>query len=152
MKRLTALLISLWLGMQIGFGYVVAPILFNVLENQSAGKIAGMLFHVSNGLGLLAWALAFLVCRSTGGYHSWDNHSSGGHTRKWIALLIALLAINEFVFAPIIAALKAGDTHILVTWLGGSFGKWHGISSVLHLVEGLIGFGLCIKLLRLETR
>lgn len=152
MKRLTALLISLWLGMQIGFGYVVAPILFNVLEKEVAGKIAGMLFHISNGLGLLAWALAFLVCRNKSAYSSWDDRPSGGHTRKWIVLLIALLATNEFLFAPVIAALKAGETHFLVTWFGGTFGKWHGTSSVLHLVEGLIGFGLCIKLLRLETR
>lgn len=149
MKRLTALLISLWLGMQIGFGYVAAPILFNVLENAPAGKVAGMLFHVSNGLGLVAWTCAFFACRPTS--YGWGN-SSGGHTRKWIVLLIVLLAINEFLFAPVIAALKAGDTHFLVTWFGGSFGKWHGSSSVLHLVEGVIGLGLCIKLLRVEVR
>lgn len=149
MKRLTALLISLWLGMQIGFGYVAAPILFNVLDNVSAGKVAGMLFHVSNGLGLLAWIFAFFSCKPN--HYGWGN-TGGGHTRKWIVLLIILLATNEFLFAPVIAALKTNQTHLLVTWLGGSFGKWHGISSVLHLVEGVLGLGLCIKLLRIEVR
>lgn len=148
MKRFSALLISLWFGMQIGFGYIATLILFDQLDNATAGKIAGSLFHVSNGLGIFAWIIAFFNCRPQ---HNHWGRSGGKHTRKWIVLLLILLMINEFVMSPAIVTLRDGGEHLLVSWIGGSFGKWHGISQVIHLVEGLIGLGLVIKLLRLEN-
>ena len=55
MKRVAALLMSVWLGVQIGVGYVVAPILFANLEKMQAGQLAGELFHIVHYLGLFAW-------------------------------------------------------------------------------------------------
>lgn len=147
MKRLAALCVSVWLGAQIGFGYVVAPILFANLDKQLAGQVAGQLFHLSNYAGLLAWGLTWLAMRRQSG---WSQSGLRTWTRRWLLILLCLFAISEWAITPTIAALKAGDLSLLASWLGGSFKVWHGVSSMFHLAQSIIGIGLMVKLLRLS--
>ncbi len=144
MRRVIALLTAMWFGMHIGFGYLAAPVLFNNLERLQAGNIAGTLFHWSNWLGLVAWAMAFILCRQ-------DKTRSRYRRLKthWgVACLWLLLAANEFLMTPVIEALKTNQTNWLHDLIGGSFGMWHGISSVIHLIASVIGLVLCIMLVR----
>ena len=62
-------------------------------------------------------------------------------------LLLTLLAANQFLIAPVIAAHKAGTGNWLLSLAGGSFGIWHGISSLIYLACGLIGAGLLLRYL-----
>ena len=149
MKRFTALLISLWLGMQLGF-FAASAVLFNQLDKADAGRIAGILFHIANLTGLLAWGAAFWVCRANRDWGS--SFSENRPTRRWIALLLALLALSQFLLNPAIHALKTGESHFLVRLVGGSFGTWHGSSYMVSLLMSIIGLGLCIRLLRLDVR
>lgn len=144
MRRLAALLAALWLGMQIGFGYIAAPILFARLEKITAGNIAGSLFHAVNWLGLAAWLLIWFIWRA-------DNRRRyrPGRSHWWAGVLLGLTAFNEFLMTPVIEALKTGGTHWLHNLLGGGFGIWHGMSSMVYLAASLLGFVLCILLLRL---
>lgn len=144
MSRFVALLSAIWLGMHIGFGYLVAPVLFQHLPRMQAGQLAGILFHWSNWLGLVAWALAFFVCRQD----KIRNHYRKINTHRGVMLLWMLLAINEFVMTPVIEALKTNQTHWLHNLLGGGFGMWHGLSSVVHLLATLVGLVLCFMVLR----
>ncbi|MDO5356406.1 MAG: DUF4149 domain-containing protein [Conchiformibius sp.] len=149
MKRLSALLISLWLGMQIGF-FAASLVLFNQLDKTDAGRIAGILFQIANLTGLAAWCLVWLVCRGNGAWGNpfWQERQP---PRRWIALMIVLLAVSQFLLNPVIAALKAGGRHFLTDWFGGTFGTWHGASYMLYLVISLLGLILSIRLLRLEA-
>ena len=114
MKRVAALLMSVWLGVQISVGYVVAPILFANLEKMQAGQLAGELFHIVHYLGLFAWGWAFMAVGRTS---AWEHGSANKHTRKWIGLLLVLILISEFLFAPTIAALKNNQHHFWSTGL-----------------------------------
>ncbi|WP_049254114.1 DUF4149 domain-containing protein [Neisseria elongata] len=147
MNRLCALLTGLWLGMQIMAGYVAAPILFERFGKQEAGNIAGVLFSINNYFGLLAWAMAWLVVRSNSNRLFSNN---GKVAPKFIILLLLLTAANQFLMTPVIAAHKAGTENWLLSLLGGSFGMWHGISSVIYLVCSFLGLGLLLRYLKFE--
>lgn len=146
MKRLAAMCMSVWLGVQIGFGYVVAPILFANLDKQMAGQLAGQLFHVSHYVGLVAWILTWLAVGRTSG---WSQGKLSKNARRFLLILLGLLAVSEWLITPTIAALKAGEVPFLVQIFGGNFGVWHGVSSVFYLAQTLVGGGLMVKLLRL---
>ena len=148
MNRLCALLTSLWLGMQVMAGYVAAPILFERLGKQVAGNIAGVLFSINNYFGLLAWIVAWLVVRSS------QNRSLNNNDKvapKFIILLLLLTASNQFLISPVIAAHKTGTANWLLSLLGGSFGMWHGISSIIYLVCSVLGLGLLWRYLKFEN-
>ena len=147
MNRLCALLTSLWLGMQVMAGYVAAPILFERLGKQEAGNIAGMLFSINNYFGLLAWTVAWLVVRSNRNRSFSDNCKA---VPKFIILLLLLTASNQFLISPVIAAHKTGTANWLLSLLGGSFGMWHGISSIIYLVCSVLGLGLLWRYLKFE--
>ena len=145
MNRLCALLTSLWLGMQVMAGYIAAPILFERLGKQEAGNIAGMLFSINNYFGLLAWTVAWLVVRSNRNRSFSDNCKAAP---KFIILLLLLTASNQFLISPVIAAHKTGTANWLLSLLGGSFGMWHGISSIIYLVCSVLGLGLLWRYLK----
>ncbi len=147
MNRLCALLTSLWLGMQVMAGYVAAPILFERLGKQEAGNIAGVLFSINNYFGLLAWTMAWLVVRSS---QNRSLNNNGKAAPKFIILLLLLTASNQFLISPVIAAHKTGTANWLLSLLGGSFGMWHGISSIIYLVCSVLGLGLLWRYLKFE--
>ena len=148
MNRLCALLTGLWLGMQIMAGYVAAPILFERLGKQEAGNIAGVLFSINNYFGLLAWTVAWLVVRSE---RNRSLNNNGKVAPKFIILLLLLTASNQFLISPVIAAHKTGTANWLLSLLGGSFGMWHGISSIIYLVCSVLGLGLLWRYLKFEN-
>ena len=148
MNRLCTLLTSLWLGMQVMAGYVAAPILFERLGKQEAGNIAGVLFSINNYFGLLAWIMAWLVVRSNRNRSFSDNCKAAP---KFIILLLLLTASNQFLISPVIAAHKTGTANWLLSLLGGSFGMWHGISSIIYLVCSVLGLGLLWRYLKFEN-
>ena len=146
MQKLAAVLAGIWLGFQLGAGYVAAPLLFQNLDRMQAGALAGVLFEVAAYFGLAVWVLVLAV------YKSRARRGYGrAYTPKWMVLLLVLLAANQFLITPAIMALKAGEAHWLPALLGGSFGRWHGVSSVVYMVCSLIGLGLVFRLLKLDA-
>ena len=51
---------ALWVGGMWFAGYVVAPVLFNLLDKQSAGNIAGQIFTVTSYIGLFCGSVLLL--------------------------------------------------------------------------------------------
>ncbi|MDK4689541.1 DUF4149 domain-containing protein [Kingella negevensis] len=152
MRRLSALLISIWLGVHIGFG-IAAYNIFSKLSHLSdgkilAGNIAGVLFSIVNWFGLLAWLLVFIIARQDNQRRSYDK----SRIPAWTIVLLVLIAVNQFLFSPVIAALKTQQSNWLHSLIGGGFGMWHGLSYVIYMIAGLVGLGLCIRLLRLDEQ
>lgn len=147
MKKLAGVLAAAWLGLQLGVGYLVAPVLFQNLERVKAGELAGVLFAVTAYIGLAVWLLVYFAGRQEA-----KRAHGRSHTGKWIWLLLALLAVNQFLVTPVIEAHKTGTANWLLTLLGGSFGRWHGVSTVIYMVCSLLGLGLVFRLVKMEWR
>ena len=101
MRRFTALLISVWLGLHIGFGFIAAPVAFNSLHQlangrQMAGDIAGMLFHCADLFGIVAWLFAAVITRQD----SRLNYNVKSRTPAWINVLLICLAVNGIFVCP----------------------------------------------------
>ncbi len=146
MRRLSdslyVLLITLWVGGLWAVGYIVAPVLFQQLpDRQMAGQIAGRLFELIAvvGLSVGAYLLAFLIAR-------W-----GGAVIKrsvfWIVLVMLLMAVMHlFGIQPLMAQLKldALPRDVMESVLRDRFATWHGISSILYLMQSLLGLWLAL--------
>ncbi len=96
-------LIALWVGgMWIG-GYLVAPLLFNLLENRPlAGTVAGAMVSVIDRVGLVCGlALVGLALWRAG--HRWLRQ-----WRAWmLGAMLALIVVGEFVLLPLIQNMHA---------------------------------------------
>ncbi|MCP2040201.1 putative membrane protein YedE/YeeE [Neisseria sp. HSC-16F19] len=147
LTRLLAVLLGIWLGAQLVLGYVAAPVLFAHLPRLQAGHIAGVLFSIQSYFGLAVWALAAYVGRTQQARSLLKSRSL-----KLMAVLWALLAVNEWLVTPVINALKTGGSHWLLALTGGSFGLWHGVASSLYLLVSLLGLYLVARWLRFEWR
>lgn len=134
------LLLTLWVGGMWCIGYIVAPLLFAVVaERQLAGMIAGKMFDAIHIIGLMCGALLLLgACAGLG----------KAALRDWrIGVLLAMLAIivlSQWGIRPEMMELKQQD-YLADPALKAEFAKWHGISSVLYLINSLLGLLLVIK-------
>ena len=125
LRKISLYAATVWLGIQIAGGLIM-----------QAGEIAGILFHIISWLGLIIWGILFLTHTKI-------------LTRLQTILLCTLLlsvAINQFLIAPVIEALKYGHEDWLLSLLGGSFGMWHGISSIVFMATALLSTALSWQL------
>ena len=149
MRRITALLISLWLGFHLSVGCVVAPLVSNQLNTSDNGKaladtLSGSLFHIANLFTLAVWLIVYFTARS-------DNRMAYHKSRTpfWAITLLVFTAINEWLITPVVAALRANQSNWLHNIIGGHVGTWNGISYIVYLLCSLVGLALAIQLLRL---
>lgn len=125
LRKISLYAATVWLGIQIAGGLIM-----------QAGEIADILFHIISWLGLIIWGILFLTHTKI-------------LTRLQTILLCTLLlsvAINQFLIAPVIDALKYGYEDWLLSLLGGSFGMWHGISSIVFMATALLSTALSWQL------
>lgn len=141
MRRLADALFSvsltLWVGGLWAIGYLVAPTLFTTLaDRQLAGMIAGKLFALIGwiGLGCSAYLMLFMLLRiGTGAFRRWTF---------WMILAMLLLTLASlFGVQPLMAQLKADalPREVMESVLRDRFVVWHGISSVLYLMQSALG-------------
>ena len=125
LRKISLYAATVWLGIQIAGGLIM-----------QAGEIAGILFHIISWLGLIIWGILFLT------------HTKILTLLQTILLCTLLLsvAINQFLIAPVIEALKYGYENWLLSLLGGSFGMWHGISSIVFMATALLSTALSWQL------
>lgn len=134
--------LTLWVGGLWAIGYIVAPTIFSTLaDRQLAGALAGKLFALIGwiGLGCAAYLLIFMLLRI----------GSAALKRGvfWLVFLMALLtAVSLFGIQPLLVQLKADalPREVMEGVLRDRFATWHGISSILYLLQSL--FGLLVVL------
>lgn len=134
--------ITLWVGGLWAIGYLVAPVLFsNLGDRQQAGMLAGKLFALIGWVGLAsaAYLLLFLISRF------------GAQVFKralfWLIVLMVLMAVaSQFGIQPLMAQLKADalPREVMESVLRDRFATWHGISSILYLIQSLLGLWVVI--------
>ncbi|MBI4742515.1 MAG: DUF4149 domain-containing protein [Betaproteobacteria bacterium] len=141
MRRLSDALfqiaLTLWVGGLWAVGTMVAPTLFSTLaDRQMAGMLAGKLFVLIGwvGLGCAAYMLVFMLLRvGAAAFKLW---------LFWMLLaMLALTAVSVFGIQPLMGQLKADalPREVMESLLRDRFAVWHGISSVLYLMQSVLG-------------
>ena len=146
-QRVFVYIFALWLGSLVTIGYVVAPVLFATLhDTQVAGMIAGQLFRIEGtislvlGVALIVFA-NLLVKRGLAHYKQ---------VRWYLLVMLIAAAIVAFILQPMMNAMReealAQGFPVMLSPLAASFGRLHGVSSVLYLIQTLLGLVLMWRL------
>ncbi len=141
-RHFATLSATLWVGGTWMLGYVVVPALFKVLpDRQLAGMVAGQLFTLLACIGI-ACALYLLLYRLQRFGRTALKQAA---FRITVAMLLLVLA-GQFVLQPILADLKAQalPLDVMKSALASQFMTWHGVSSILYLIQSLLGIALVL--------
>jgi len=136
-------LLALWVGGTWAIGYLAAPVLFHSLEDKAlAGQLAGEMFKwiAYCGMAAAAYLLVFRLSRFGGGAFR--------QAFFWIVVLMLLITLaGRFGIQPILEQLKdqALPQDVMQSLVRDRFQAWHGISSVLYLLQSLLGLALLAK-------
>jgi hypothetical protein len=134
---LYAIALTLWVGGLWAVGCIVAPVLFSTLGDRAlAGMVAGKLFTLIAliGIGCAAYLLLFRMVRFGAGCFK--------HGIFWLVLImLGLVIAGEFGVQPILAGLKtqALPKEVMESVFRDRFSTWHGVASVLYLIECALG-------------
>ena len=149
-EHLLVVLITLWAGALWSIGYIVAPVLFGMLSDRAlAGDIAGRLFARLGwiGVGCALYVLGFMLTR-----WRWRAFRSG---LFWlvVAMLLATFA-SQFGIQPLMAQMKADawPREVMDTVMRDRFATWHGVSSVLYLIQSVLALPLVLGVRKLLGR
>jgi len=124
---LERILLTLWVGSLWVTGFVVAPVLFALLDDRAlAGTLAGELFSIAAWIGLVAGSMLLMLNLLNYRVINWRGAVLAG--------MLLLVVVGQFVLAPMIAELRAQG-------LSGSsrFGQLHGLASVLFIATSVCG-------------
>ena len=141
-EHLYSIVIVLWVGAMWAVGYLVAPTLFHMLDDRMlAGKVAGQLFTYVAWLGMAvaAYLLVFVALRRESGAFR--------NSVFWIVLvMLALTVAGYFGIQPILNQLKADSfpREVMESALRNRFAVWHGVSSIVYLVQSVLGLLLVV--------
>lgn len=136
-RPLYALAAMFWVGALWAIGGIVAPTLFGSLSDRTlAGAIAGRLFTIVAwlGIGCAIWLMLFQIIERGG--------SALRTAAFWLVFVMFLLTLaSHFGIQPIIEHLKeqAFPREVMQSMVRDRFATWHGISSVLYVIECALG-------------
>lgn len=142
-RHLAALLITAWVGGLWAIGYLAVPVLFYAQpDRQLAGELAGQMFTLVAYLGMVCGT--YLLIQRFGEF----GPAALRQFLFWVvaAMLLLTLAI-QFGIQPIMADLKmlAQPLDVMHSPLAGRFRMLHGVSSMIYLMQSLLGIFLIIK-------
>lgn len=131
------LALTAWVGALWAVGYLAAPVLFAHLEDKTlAGTLAGHMFAIVGwlGLGCGSFLLLFMFVRL--------GAAAMKRAVFWLVLGMLLLAAAQlFGLQPLIAQLRSESLprELAEAAVRSRFATWHGVASVLYLVQSLFG-------------
>lgn len=139
---LQSIVVTLWAGGMWVAGFVVAPLLFSRLPDRAlAGLVAGKLFAVVAWGGVVC-AACLLIFRLTR-----DGAACLRQGFFWTALaMLALVLAGLFGVQPILEGLRAQAPakEAIEGVLRDRFVTWHGVASVLYVIESLLAVVLVV--------
>lgn len=127
-------LTTLWIGGMWIIGIVVTSILFASLDKTVAGMLAGKMFHAIGWIGIVAGS--FLAI-----WWIWiDGLRAFRGVALWLVLAMLLCTlINQFAIFPLIAEIKPAMSSAATGMFGGGLAQWHTISSLIYLLQSVLG-------------
>lgn len=141
-EALYRILVVVWVGGLLAIGYLAAPVLFASLNDRAlAGEVAGKLFALIGWVGLAAgsYLSLFLIGR-------WRAAVFKRAVFWLVLLMLGMTAAQLFGIQPLMAQLKldALPREVMESVLRDRFATWHGVASILYLVESLLGLWLVV--------
>lgn len=149
-QHLATLLATAWAGALWAIGYLAVPVLFYAQpDRQLAGLLAGQMFLLVGYLGM--------VC---GTYLLVQHLSSFGRNVMrqplfWVVATMLLLTLAmHFGISPEMARLKvqALPLEVMQSSFADHFRMLHGISSILYLIQSLLGIFLAVRIAKPITQ
>lgn len=134
--------VTFWVGALWAIGYLAAPTLFRVLDDRVlAGRLAGEMFSWVAWLGMsaAAYLLVFLALRK--------ESAAFKSSVFWLVLvMLVLTAAGHFGIQPIMAQLKIDSLprEVMEGALRDRFVAWHGVSSIVYLIQSVLGLFLVV--------
>lgn len=127
------LVLTVWLGMIWSVGYLVAPVLFETLDDRAlAGLVAGHLFTAVAWVSLVAGPIMALLILATG-----ERSRRRNLKLICVVLVMASMVSVHWVFTPMMELARLPDGTP-----GESFLMIHGASSLVYLLGSLLGLVL----------
>ena len=146
-QRLFTLIAGIWVGSLLAVGYLVAPAIFSTMsDRQAAGMVAGSIFKLEAYLSLIVciglMVLANLLV---------NRGLNQFRIIRWLLLAMLLCSLAAaFVFIPWMNTLR--DTAldqgmpVMLSPSATLFGRLHGASSILFMLQSLLGIFLVWRL------
>ena len=149
-QRASLLIATIWVGSLWTVGYLVAPTLFATLFDRTlAGTIAGSLFRVQNWVSLGCGSVLIVLIQLRARRES--AQSLGKPTRTLMSVIGAMFLcalLMQFGLQPMMASLRSSATMVggvMNSDLRMQFGLLHGASSLIYLIESVLGAVLMLK-------
>ncbi|NNM79655.1 MAG: DUF4149 domain-containing protein [Gallionella sp.] len=150
MKRiflhLPAIALTAWVGGLWSIGYLAVPLIFHAQpDRQLSGMLAGEMLKAVGYLGLTCGGILLLhkICTVCGKPEKiWREQTF------WvITTMLVIGLIIQFGLSPVMANLKiqALPLDVMHSAFADRFKILHGISSILYLMESLLGLYLLVK-------
>jgi hypothetical protein len=147
MKNIPALLsqlaITAWVGALWTVGYLAVPVLFHAQpERQLAGMLAGVMFTRVAWLGLIGGGYLLMYWRIVAGAGAWRQAPF-----RLVLVMLLLTLISLFGLQPAMNDLKAHalPLEVMRSPLAHQFTLLHGLSSLLYLLQSLLGAILVLR-------
>jgi hypothetical protein len=141
-RNLALLALTAWVGALWAVGYLAVPVLFySQPDRQLAGMLAGVMFSRVAWLGLICGGYLLIYWLATAGSAAWRQIGF-----RLVLAMLALTLINHFGLQPMMNELKAQalPLEVMKSPLARQFGLLHGLSSLLYLLQSLLGAWLVL--------
>jgi hypothetical protein len=142
-QHLATILITGWVGSLWAVGYLAVPVLFYAQpDRQLAGMLAGQMFSLVAYLGMACGTYLLTLRISEAGRESLRQ------TLFWVvAAMLLMTLVIQCGIQPVMTDLKtqAQPLDVMHSVFADRFKMLHGISSILYLVQSLLGLFLVIK-------
>jgi hypothetical protein len=142
-NHLAALLTTAWVGGLWATGYLAVPVLFYAQpDRQLAGELAGQMFTLVAYLGMVCGTYLLIQRIAVFGLAALRQRLF------WVvtAMLLSTMVI-QFGIQPVMAYLKvqASPLDVMHSMFADRFKMLHGVSSMIYLIQSVLGAFLVIK-------
>lgn len=142
-QRVFSLITGLWVGSFITIGFLVVPVLFSSLgDRQVAGMVAANLFKITAYSGVLICSILMFLASYLVRYQLTQYRLA-----RWILLGMLVCTVGAaFILIPWMNSLREQALNLGVsvreTTNAALFSRLHGASSILFMVQALLGLVL----------
>jgi hypothetical protein len=143
---LAVLMATLWAGGLWGVGYIAVPVLFYAQPDRVlAGLLAGRMFSALAFVGEICavYLLAYL-------FGTLGKSALKQTVFRIVAAMLVLTLVTQLGIQPVMNGLKAqaAQLDVMQSQWAGQFKMLHGISSIIYLLQSLLGALLALKIRR----
>jgi hypothetical protein len=142
-QRIFSLISGLWVGSFITIGFLVVPVLFSSLgDRQVAGVVAANLFKSTAYIGVFISFVLMIMAN-----HLVRHGKSQYRLTRWMLLgMLACTVGAAFILIPWMNSLRDQALYLGLSVRESTnaalFNRLHGASSILFMIQTLIGFVL----------